>query len=133
MYQNIPVQIKPLDTSAMITFSNAFNLDFSLLLREIRSPNLTTMQESTIEIESNVLVAQRLKGESKIRKKKKEEKLPSTSNQQSLEDKIDEMRKMIKRLTSKLEKLDIDWKNVTITIEDVRNRNQNQYRRPFNP
>ena len=70
------------------------------------------MQESTIEVESNVLAFERLKGESdrgvKDKKRQKEEKLPSTSNQQSSKDKIDEMSKMIKRLTSKLAKLEME-------------------------
>ena len=88
MYQNIPIEIKPSKTSVMTTFSNSFNPEFSLLLRERRSPNLTSMQIFTIEVESNRGV--------KFKKKKKEEKFPSTSNQQSSKDKNDEMRKMIK-------------------------------------
>ena len=78
-----------------------------------------------------MLAAERLKGESNIvikdKKKHKEEKLPSTSNQQSVEDIIDEMSKMIKSLTSKLSKLDMEGKIATIPIQEARNRNPNQY------
>jgi hypothetical protein len=34
MYNKIPVEIKPTETSSKITFSNAFDVEFSLLLRE---------------------------------------------------------------------------------------------------
>lgn len=75
----------------MISYANTFEVDFSLLLRERRSPNLATMQESSIEVESNMMVANRLKGESDrgSRAKKK----------QTSDDKIEEMTKVIKGLT----------------------------------
>ena len=38
MYNKIPAEIKPTDTSARITYANAFDSNFHLLLRERRSP-----------------------------------------------------------------------------------------------
>ena len=77
MYQKNTNEIKPSETSTMITYGNAFVDEFSLLLRERRSTNLAAVQESTIEVESNILEVERLKGESdrgiKDKKKKKEE------------------------------------------------------------
>jgi hypothetical protein len=49
MYSNIPDEIKPTETSAKTTFANAFDVEFSLLLRERRSVTLILMQEATIE------------------------------------------------------------------------------------
>ena len=63
MYQNIPNEINPSETIAMISYANTFEAYFSLLLRERRTPNLATMQESTIQVESNMMAADRLKGE----------------------------------------------------------------------
>ena len=75
MYQKIPNEIKPSETTTMIAYANAFEAYFSLLLRERRSPNLAIMQESAIEVESNMLAADRLNGESNrgVRDKKNRE------------------------------------------------------------
>jgi hypothetical protein len=61
MYSKIPDEIKPTETSAKITFSNAFDAEFSLLLRERRYATLSLMQEETIEVESNILEVEKLK------------------------------------------------------------------------
>jgi hypothetical protein len=61
MYSKIPDEIKPSETSAKITFANAFDVEFSLLLRERRSATLSLMQEAAIEVESNILAADKLK------------------------------------------------------------------------
>ena len=37
MYNKIPVEIKPIETSAKLTYVNSFDAKFSLLLRERRS------------------------------------------------------------------------------------------------
>jgi hypothetical protein len=46
MYGKIPAEIKPSDASAKITYSDAFDSDFCLLLRERRSPTLSLMQDA---------------------------------------------------------------------------------------
>ena len=43
MYSKIPTEIKPTGTSTMITYSNAFDSDFCLLLRERRTTSLSLM------------------------------------------------------------------------------------------
>lgn len=65
MYHKIPDEIKPSKTSANITFANSFQYEFSLLLRERRSPSLRSMQEATLEVEENTLAIERLKNKSK--------------------------------------------------------------------
>ena len=62
MYGGIPAEIKPSETSAKLTYANAFDHDFSLLLRERRPVTLLNMQESALEVESNILASNRLKG-----------------------------------------------------------------------
>ena len=44
MYSKFPTEIKPLETSAKLTYANAFESEFSLLLRERRSITLLNMQ-----------------------------------------------------------------------------------------
>ena len=43
MYGKIPTEIKPAETLEKLTYVNAFDADFSLLLRERRSPTLANM------------------------------------------------------------------------------------------
>ena len=57
MYSKIPTKIKPIDTSARITYANAFDSDFFLLLRERRSASLSLMQDATLEVESNIVAS----------------------------------------------------------------------------
>jgi hypothetical protein len=61
MYNKIPVEIKPTEASAKITYASDFDLDFCLLLRERRATSLDHMQDATLEVESNVLVVDRLR------------------------------------------------------------------------
>jgi hypothetical protein len=55
MYKKIPNEIKPTKTSAKMTYANAFEPDFCLLLRERRATSLAHMQDETLEVESNIL------------------------------------------------------------------------------
>jgi hypothetical protein len=70
MYCKIPDEIKPTETFAKITFVNAFDVEFSLLLRERRSVTLILMQEAAIEVKSNILATERLKSKNDRDKKK---------------------------------------------------------------
>jgi hypothetical protein len=47
-YKKIPNKIKTTETSAKITFSNTFDVEFSLLLRERRSTTFLSMKEENI-------------------------------------------------------------------------------------
>jgi hypothetical protein len=70
MYGRIPDEIQPIESSANITYSNAFDAELSLMLREIRSTTFLSMQEATIEVESNILESVRLNTRSEKNKKK---------------------------------------------------------------
>ena len=86
----------------MITFANVFDAKFSLWLRVAKPQSLPTMQEVAIEVESNILVANKLKAKEnkgvKEKKKQKDEKQLSTSEDSSAEQKLDEMSNLVKHL-----------------------------------
>ena len=111
MYGRIPAKIKPSETSAKLTYANDFDHEFSLLLRERRAVTLLNMQGAALEVESNILASNRLKGNSAQQVydgKGKKEATPVVSTSQSADGKIDEMAKLVKILTAKLNKLELD-------------------------
>ena len=57
MYKKIPNDIRPTERLAKVTYDNAFDADFCLLLRERRSTTLVDMQDSTLEVESKILAS----------------------------------------------------------------------------
>ena len=65
MFSKIPTQINPTDTSAKITYANAFDSDFFLLLRERRSASLSLMQDASLEVESNIVAYQKVKAQNR--------------------------------------------------------------------
>ena len=90
MYSKIPTDIKPTNILAMITYENSFDSDFCLLLRERRSTSLSLMQDVALEIESNILASQKVKG--KIYRKKQPTDYSGAS---ASENKIDKMTKLL--------------------------------------
>jgi hypothetical protein len=125
MYSKIPAEIKPTATSAKITYSNAFDAEFCLLLRERRSVTLADMQDATLEVESNILAAEKLKGRGERRKQKGE------ASSSSVDPNIEKMEKMIESLTSELSKMKLENKHPTRGREPNTfiPRNPNPYRR----
>ena len=87
------------------------------------------MQEATIEVESNLLAVERLKGKSERglqgKKKVKEDTHPSTPKSTSVEDKLDDMTNLIKNLTSRLAKLDVGNRVPTRPVQEGMNKNPN--------
>jgi hypothetical protein len=61
LYNKIPVEVKPSQPAAKVTFAGAFKPDFALLLRERRGATLTRMQDDVVEIESNMMAFGKLK------------------------------------------------------------------------
>jgi hypothetical protein len=100
MFGKIPAEIKPTDASTKITYSFVFDPGFCLILRERRSSTLTLMQDVSIEVESNIMASQKLKG--KFERKKSSTDPPSSSNT-----KMEKMAKMLDNLTSEMSKLKI--------------------------
>ena len=100
MYSKIPTEIKPTGTSAMITYANAFDSDFFLPLRERRSASLSLMQDASLEVESNILTSQKVKG--KIDRKKQP---VDPSGASVSENEIEKMTKLLDNLTAEMSKL----------------------------
>jgi hypothetical protein len=62
MYNKIPTEINPTETSAKITYDSAFDPDFFLMLRERRSTSLDHMKDASLEVEYNILAFENIRG-----------------------------------------------------------------------
>jgi hypothetical protein len=131
MHNKIPDEIKPSETLAKITFVNAFDVEFSLLVRERRFATLSQMQEVVIEVESNILTVDKLISRGDRDRKNQKEEIPSSSHT-TFDSKMDEMAKMLKTLTSEMAMLKMEQKQPSRPTQEGGNRNQNQFKRPKN-
>jgi hypothetical protein len=107
MYNKIPDEIKPSEASAKMSYASAFGPDFCLLLRERRAASLAQIQDVAIEVESNVLAADRLRNEADAgRRKGKSE--ASTSGPLASHLQVDELTKMVKSLSVEMERMKVE-------------------------
>jgi hypothetical protein len=129
LYHKIPAEVKPSQPAAKVTFAGAFDSDFSLLLRERRSTTLSGMQDDAIEIESNMMASGKLKTKVEMGAREprrfKEQAGPSGSGK-SAEEKMDEMAKIIKDLSNKISRMELDQAKPDPYV-------RNQFRRNPNP
>ena len=100
MFIKIPAEINPTDTSTKITYANAFDSKLCLLLRERRSASLSLMQDAALEVESNIIASQKVKGNID-RKKQPPDPLGSSSS----ENKVEKMAKMLDSLMAEMSRL----------------------------
>jgi hypothetical protein len=111
LHNKIPAEVKPSQPAAKVTFAGAFDPDFSLLLRERRSLDLSKMQDDAVEIESNMMASGKLKAKTdtgnKENKKFKEQGGPSGSEKSS-GDRIEEMARVIRELSNKISKMKLE-------------------------
>jgi hypothetical protein len=94
-----------------VTFVGAFDPDFALLLRERRSTDLTKMQDDSLEIESNMIASGKSKAKIETGNKenrKFKEQGGSLGSGKSSRDKIDEMARVIREISNKISKLELD-------------------------
>ena len=104
MYKKIPDEIKPTETMEKINYASSFDSKFCLLLRERRSPSLVQMQDSALEVESNIIDSDKLRGKyDRDRRKNKAE--ASTSDSPVVHSQVDELTKLVKSLSTEIEKL----------------------------
>ena len=85
------------------------------------------MQDVALEVESNILASNKLKEETKyqmVDKKGKKEIIPSSSTGIASDSKMDEMNKIIKNLSVKIDRLELGNKNQNKPIPEGE-RNQN--------
>jgi len=126
MYSKILAELKPTPTSAKLTYANAFDFDFCLLLRERRCATLVEMQDTALEVESNIMVGEKLKGHTDRRRQRGE----ASSSSSSSEPKIDKMTKMIESLAAKISKLKVEQSSGKVRLPNTFGpRNPNPFRR----
>ena len=134
LYNKIPIEVKPSQPAAKVTFTGAFEPDFSLLLRERRGADLTRMQDGAVEIESNMMALGKLKRKIEMGNRETrclgEQAGPSRSRRSS-NDKMDDMARIIKELSNNISRMELDQSKADpfIKTEFRRNTNpQNQQR-----
>ena len=66
-------------------------------------------------------------------KKKKKEMSLATSGTKVADSKIDDMTKIIKKLSAKISRLEMENKSQNKLVQDNDNKNPNHFRRTFNP
>jgi hypothetical protein len=85
-------------------YANAFSPDFFLLLRERRATSLAHMQYVALEVESNILASDKLRGKSdKDKGKGRYENITSSSS--ITPPQTNEMANMLKSLSARMEKI----------------------------
>ena len=103
VYNSIPTDIKPSPMVAKLHYADAFDNDFSLLLRE-RSPNtLLSMFTDALEVEANMMACGKIKPRAEIdRRKGREETHPTTSPFSLSDIKFEMMLKTMEKLMDRL-------------------------------
>jgi hypothetical protein len=111
LYNKIPAEVKPSQPAAKVTFAGAFEPDFALLLRERRGATLNRMQDDAVEIESNMMASGKLKARletgNRETKRFREQAGPSGSNRSS-DDRVDDMARVIKELSNKIARMELE-------------------------
>jgi hypothetical protein len=128
MYNRIPAEIKPSEASAKITYSSAFDPDFCLMLRERRAAMLAHMQDAAVEVESNILVVNRLRnaGDRNTSKSRPE---ASSSSSSPLPHQTNETARTLKSLAARMERWELEGKPMYRNPQNTDNRG---FRRPTN-
>jgi hypothetical protein len=106
-YDAIPADVKPPLGVAKLHYVDAFNSEFTLLLRERRCVSLTDIMHDAIEVEVNLTTSNKTKQKNETRRAKEEEPQASTS-QSSSNAKFNMMMKNMEKL---MDKLSADDKN----------------------
>jgi hypothetical protein len=128
MYNKIPIEIKPSESSSKITYASAFDLDICLLLRERRATTLAHMQDAAMEVEYNILAIDRLRNKvDRDISRKRPEASPSNSSPLPLH--MDEVTKVLKLLSARMERWELEGKTMYRNPQNTDNRG---FRRPSN-
>jgi ribonuclease HI len=134
MYNKIPAEIKPSEASAQISYASAFDPDFCLVLRERRATSLAQMQDAAIEVESNILAADRLRNQADTnRRKGKSEASVSGSNTSGLSvphPQANELTQLLNVLKEEMERLKTERKQMNKGPQNTESRGG--FRRPNN-
>jgi len=109
MYNKIPDEIKPFEASTKITYASTFDPDFCLLLRERRATTLAQMQDAVVEVESNILVVDRL-GHVVGRNISRQRPDAASSSSSPLPLQADETARVLKSLSTRMERWELEGK-----------------------
>ena len=93
--------MKPPHVGAKVVFDGAFEADFSFTLRERRAPTLEQIHTDALEIEANMTTVGKIKEKQSIQDSGKEKE------ESPQEQRIDDMKKVIKNLLNKLVKMEL--------------------------
>jgi hypothetical protein len=129
MYNKIPAKIKTSESSAKISYAGAFGPDFCLLLRERRATSLYQMKDAAIEVESNVLAADRIRSKADIDRRRGRSEA-STSSPLVPHPQVDELTKMVKSLSTEMEWMKVEGRKAYMIPQSVENKGG--FRRPNN-
>jgi hypothetical protein len=129
MYNKIPAEVKPSEASAQISYAGAFDPDFCLLLRERRATSLAQMQDAAIEVESNILAADRLRNKADANRRKGKSEA-STSGPSLPHPQVNELTQVMNFLKEEMERLKMERKQMNKGPQNTENRTG--FRRPNN-
>jgi hypothetical protein len=121
MYNKILAEIKPTKSSAKITYASSFDPDFCLLLRERRATSLAHMKDAALEVESDVLAVDRLRNKAN-RDRGRGRSEASISGSSASHPQVDELTKMVKSLSAKMEKMKFEGKQGYKVAQNVENK-----------
>jgi ribonuclease HI len=127
MYNKIPAEVKPSEVSAQISYAGAFDPNFCLVLRERRATSLAQMQDAAIEVESNILAADRLRNKANADRRKGKSGAstfgPSLPNPQ-----VSELTQVMNFLKEEVERLKLERKQMNRIPQNTENKGG--FRRP---
>ena len=99
-YESILVDLKPPSGAVKLHYGDAFDSEFTLLLREKRSTSLENMMDDSIEVEVNLLASNKIK--QKLESRRVKEEAQTSTSQSSTDVKMDLMMKAMERLIDRL-------------------------------
>jgi uncharacterized small protein (DUF1192 family) len=129
MYNKIPAEIKPSEAFAQISYAGAFDPDFCLVLRERRATSLAQMQNAAVEVESNILAADRLRSQTDT-DRRKEKSEASTSGPSLPHSQVNELTRVMNLLKEEVERLKVERKQMYKGPQNIENKGV--FRRPNN-
>jgi uncharacterized small protein (DUF1192 family) len=134
MYNKIPAEIKPSEASAQISYASAFDPDFCLVLRERRATSLAQMQDAAIEVESNILAADRLRNKANTdRRNGRSEASTSDSNISGpslSHPQVNELTQLVNVLKEEMERIKVERRQMYKGPQNTENKGG--FRRPNN-
>jgi uncharacterized small protein (DUF1192 family) len=129
MYNKIPAEVNPSEASAQISYASAFDPDLCLVLRERRATSLAQMQDAAIEVESNILAANKLRSQADTDKRK--EKLEASTSSPSLSHpQVNELTQVMNFLKEEVEGLKVERKKMYKGPQNTENKGG--FKRPNN-